>query len=484
MKQKFLYRRTTIIGVGLATFLIGLGVAKYGGQLHSSWLVLAFLFILVGAIRKGSMLIVAVIFAGFVLGWMRGGEFLVKLQPYEELYDQKVVLQAQAQTDAVYGFRSQLEFDVEQIHILEPSNYSLPGKIKVSGFGANAVNRGDIVQIEGKLQPTLGSRQGRIGFAEIKNLGSNPSLTETLRRKFLAGMQTALPEPLASFAAGLLVGQRTTLPENTTKNIAAVGLTHIIAVSGYNLTIIMRAVRRGLRGRSKYQTTMISVVLMLGFLLVTGFSASIVRAAIVSGLSLAAWYYGRTIKPLIIILLAASITAGWHPIYLWYDLGWYLSFLAFFGVLILAPLLVKRFYKSKRQPKILASVAIESMCAQIMTVPLVMWVFHEISIVAPISNLLIVPMVPLAMLLALIAGLAGMIAPMIAGWLAWPARVLLTYMLDIVHILAQVPHALLNTSISTIQMVFMYVLLGAISLVLWQKTKLKHATITDEEMVI
>jgi competence protein ComEC len=93
-----------------------------------------------------------------------------------------------------------------------------------------------------------------------------------------------------------------------------------------------------------------AVVLMLGFIAMTGASASIVRAVVVSSLSLAAWYVGRRPRPLVIILLAAAITAGWNPIYLWSDIGWYLSFLAFFGILILAPQIFKRFWKDKYQP--------------------------------------------------------------------------------------------------------------------------------------
>ncbi len=88
----------------------------------------------------------------------------------------------------------------------------------------------------------------------------------------------------------------------------------------------MRGVRRALRGRSKYQTTAISLMLIGSFLLITGFSASIVRAAIVSVLSLGTWYYGRNFRPILIIALAAAMTAGWNPLYIWSDY-WLVSIL-------------------------------------------------------------------------------------------------------------------------------------------------------------
>src|SRR5665213_3079382 len=109
-------------------------------------------------------------------------------------------------------------------------------------------------------------------------------------------MQSALPEPLAPFAMGLLVGQRATLPDDIKQDLLMVGLTHIIAVSGYNLTIILHASRRLLAKRSKRLSTFLSFGLIAIFLLLAGTSASIVRAAIVSMLSIVTSYYGRTMK--------------------------------------------------------------------------------------------------------------------------------------------------------------------------------------------
>src|SRR5205807_2186671 len=104
-------------------------------------------------------------------------------------------------------------------------------------------------------------------------------------------------------------------------------------VSGYNLTIIIRGLNR-LKLGSKYQRLILSLAFIAFFVLVTGFSASIVRAAIVSTLSLWAWFYGRKIRAVLLIAFTAALTGLINPFYIWGDLGWYLSFLAFFGVLI------------------------------------------------------------------------------------------------------------------------------------------------------
>lgn len=465
--------------VGLAAFLAGLGAARSGVMLDDAWLWMG-LFLVVLSWRVSRLaLLVSVALMGLLLGWWRGAVFLDYVRAYEQFYGQKVVIAGTAETDAVYGKNAQLSFDMTDLEITEPESASLAGKIKVEGFGVTSVNRGDVVQVEGSLRPSMGSRQGQIGFAQLEVLGRSTSAIEDIRHRFLAGMQSALPEPHASFGLGLLIGQRSTLPQNVADQLSTVGLTHLIAVSGYNLMIIVRGSRRFLKKSSKYQSTVISIGLITTFLLFTGFSPSIIRAAIVSILGLTAWYYGRAFRPMLLLLLTAALTAGWYPIYLWSDIGWYLSFLAFYGVLVLAPLLVRRFYGGSKRPRALLALIIETLCAQIMTMPLIMFIFKEISVVSLVANILVVPLVPFAMLGSLVAGIAGMLVPSVAGWLAWPALVLLTYMLDIVSIFAGIPHALAERSLSLWQMLVMYGAVGLISLVLWRKAMTPSAKIRE-----
>lgn len=473
------YRRTFIITVALLAFLGGLGFARTRLNLSADLLLIVSCFCLLTIIKLRRLAIVGITLVAFMLGWWRGQVVLPQLGPVYALNNQHIVATVQAETDAVYDSRSQLTFVASHIHLQDPTDEVLPGQIKIAGFGEPAVYRGDIIRIEGKTFTSRGSNQLSMSFAALKVLGRTSSPIDAVRRNFQAGMQSALPEPLASFAMGLLIGQRSTLPVAVTTVLATVGLTHIIAVSGYNLTIIMRGVRRVLRKRSKYQITVLSIVLIGLFLLTTGLSASIVRAAIVSILGLGAWYYGRSFKPMLLIALAAVITAGWNPLYVWSDIGWYLSFLAFFGVLVVAPLINQRLFGS-REPKALSALFIESLCALGMTIPFILYIFHQVSVIALIANLLIVPLVPIAMLLSLVAGLAGMLTPAVAGLLALPARVLLTYMLDVIQLLSRTPHALVQRQLPLGAMLFMYGCVAAMVLTLWHKT-LKTAKITEIE---
>lgn len=476
-KQKIKFRRTTLLTVGLLAFLAGLGIARFGATISVVGVFAAFVIVLSSIWRRSWSAVIALILFGLALGIWRGALFTHKLAPYHELYGQKVVVEVVAGIDAVYGNNGQMTFETKNVHVIEPFTAKLPGRVKISGFGEPAIFKGDVVRVEGKLFSMRGGKQGQISYAQMKVIERGNSAIDNVRREFAAGMYSALPEPAASFGLGILIGQRNTLPDDVSKQLAAVGLTHIIAVSGYNLTIIVDAVRRLMKRRSKYQTILAIGLLISLFLAMTGMSASIVRASIVSMLSIAAWYYGRTFKPVLLIALAAAVTAGWNPLYLWGDIGWYLSFLAFFGVLVIAPLIMRRLYGA-REPKFLQAVLIETVSAQIMTLPLILYIFQQMSIISILSNILIVPMVPVAMLLALIAGLAGMWLPALSGWVSWPANLLLTYVLDLAGVLSKVPHALTQRSLSLIGLIGMYFLLVAATVVLWRKTP-RFARLTD-----
>ena len=462
------YRLTSLLLTANLSILAGVALS-HKFQIHGWWYLLGLIPLIWFLKQRSITTAILTLLVCFSFGQHRGSEFVLKKQAYSSLYGHKLNIRVTALNDGSYGSLSQFSFDGGQVIL--GNGQKLVGKIQVSGFGTNAVFQNDDVDIYGKLMPSSGAYQGRISFASLTVIRHHPTIVGDIRRKFSAGMQSALPEPLASFAMGLLIGQRSTLPARVKQDLLMVGLTHIIAVSGYNLTIMLGASQRLAGKRSKRLTTLLTFCLMGLFLLMTGASASIVRAAIVSTLSIAAGYYGRNFKPLNLIFFAAAITACANPFYIWSDVSWYLSFLAFFGVLVLAPLLVKRF-RPKWQTSVLIMVAIESLCAEIMTMPYVLHVFGQMSLIGLPANVLVVTLIPLAMLLCLIAGLAGMLAINFVGWLAWPAVLILTYMLDIAQLLASVPHGFLQQiSLSLAQMLCIYLVVLLMTLALHIKTK-------------
>lgn len=446
------FRRTTLITVFCLAALAGIGLSrKINIEFGVIWLAALPVILLIRS--KSPLALVAIIILGLGLGLWRGNTYMKNIHEFNSLASSKVVIEARATSDAIYSKRAQIEFTANNIRLLEPYTKPIAGSFKISGFGERMIYRGDTVKVSGKFFPMRGGNQGRIAYAQLERIkqGNNPVFNMT--RQFSAGMQSALPEPNASFGLGILVGQRATMPAELTAALTAVGLVHIVAVSGYNLTIIVRAISR-LKLGSKYQKLLVSLTLITIFILVTGFSASIVRAAIVSVLSLWAWYYGRSINGVTLIAFTAALTGLIKPYFVWSDLGWYLSFLAFFGVLVIAPLLASRLFK--HSPKVLAMILIETLCAEIMTLPLIMMSFSQLSLIGLLANLLVVPLVPVAMLFSAVAGAAGAVIPSLAGWFAWPANLLLTFILDLVRLLSGVPFASVKATISPLSMIFLY----------------------------
>ncbi|HUC86956.1 MAG TPA: ComEC/Rec2 family competence protein [Candidatus Saccharimonadales bacterium] len=327
------------------------------------------------------------------------------------------------------------------------------------------LQRGYHIQATGKLELGLGSAPAAMGFAVTTVTSTHTSQLEQFRQRFFTAMRAVLPEPLSGFGLGLLIGVRALIDKSLQQTLNAVGLSHLIAVSGYNLTIIIQAARRLVAPVSTFMATATSLWLIFGFLLVAGFGASVVRAAIVSSLSLIVAYYGYEAKPITLVALPALLTVAWRPDYLLQDVGWQLSFLAFFGIMVLAPLLQQRFV---RRPTPIKLLVIESLAAQITTAPLILATFGNFSIISPLSNAVILPMVPLAMLLSFGAGMAGIAVPVLAGWVALPAAGLLALMIGLVQWFASLPDANLQLSATPVMIIGMYGLILLGTLVLWR----------------
>jgi competence protein ComEC len=366
--------------------------------------------------------------------------------------------------DPSTGAHDQVDFTVSAIRL---DGRPQAGVISVHSYPV-FVQRGYQVQLTGKVKAGFGANPVELSFPKIQVLSHHQSSLEQWRQRFFAGVRTSLPEPLASFGLGLLVGIRALIPKPMQAQLALVGLSHLVAVSGYNLTIIVSAAHRLLQRLGRGIALAASLWLIGGFLVLTGATASIVRASLVSVLSLLAAFYGRRFHPLTLISLAAAATAAYNPAYLT-DLGWLLSFLAFFGILVLAPAIEARLGHPRL---IVVRLLIESVAAQILTIPLIMAFFSQLSIVSPITNFLVLPLVPFAMAAAFLAGLAGMLIPAFCGWLAWPAVLVLDLMLGIIGYFSHLPWAGTQDHLSLPDMLVAYVFILAIAIgVTWSNRR-------------
>lgn len=442
-------------------------MALLGWSLGVEWLIVALGLLFLCGKKSLVLAVPAVIIAGLLFGVWRGGAVRAELQNYQKIIGQKAAIQGQIDEDVLYDDQGRLDMRLKNVTV---GGYSLPGQVRIKTFAPVNVERGDIVLASGKVQDGFGNYQAAIYYAEVTVLEAGSSWIDTLRGQFAASVYTNLPDPQASLGLGFLVGMQSGLPDDLQNQLRALGLTHIVVASGYNLTILVRLGRRIFERFSKYQAAVVGAGLIAGFVAVTGFSPSMSRAALVTGLALAAWYWGRRINPAVLLAVAAAITASLSPLYLWSDLGWWLSFLAFAGVLLLAPLLQQRLF-GKQKLKFLGQVVIETISAQILTLPLLLMVFGELPLLSVLANVLVVPLIPLAMLLTFIAGLSGLLLPFAAPYIALPATWFLGYITELVRLFGQIPWAVAPLPISPLVMLGCYAAILATGIILQRKTK-------------
>src|SRR5581483_865090 len=149
--------------------------------------------------------------------------------------------------------------------------------------------------------------------------------------------------------------------------------------------------------------------------------------------------------------------------------------------LIIAPIIASKLFR--REPKMLSMVVLETLSAEIMTLPLIMLSFGQLSLIGLLANGLVVPFIPLAMLLSAVAAGAGVFIPSVAGWLAWPANILLTYILDVVKVLSEVPGIFVHRSINLFSMLSLYASILLIVIIAYRHRTPKTAIITDVNQV-
>lgn len=411
-----------IVGVVVASGLPG------GLVLDISWLLVGLVVALFAFFKPNIFTAILVVLAGFSVGLWRGGIDRVGLDAYENIIGQTVEISGVVSEDPDIDKRGKLALRLKDV---KAEGVDLPGSVWATSDKTDAIKRSDRVTLEGKITEGFGPFSASIYRAKIKNVERQipGDVAVGVRDWFADLVRQHLPEVESALGLGFLMGLRRALPPELSDALKIAGLTHVIVASGYNLTILVRLSRRLFVKISKYLATVSSVAMILGFMAMTGMSPSMSRAGLVAGVSLAIWYFGRKIHPFVLLSISAATTLLINPQYGWGDLGWQLSFASFAGVIILAPLLQAYFFGDK-EPGTVRQIFGETFSAQIMTLPILVMAFGEMSNVALIANILILPLVPLAMLLTFLVGIFANL-PVIASLIAAPTELLLSYMVKV-----------------------------------------------------
>ncbi len=281
--------------------------------------------------------------------------------------------------------------------------------------------------------------EGGGNFFMRKILGVKDGLAEQINRLW--------PEPHASFMAGLLYGYRGGLGD-LQEAFNKTGVSHIVAISGYNITIIaelLMAMFFFFHIRRQIAFWFVSAGI-ISFVIMVGASPSVVRAGIMGILVLVARHIGRVSRPTNLLVFAAAVMTLHNPFVLLWDAGFQLSFAATIGILYVAPLFDRRW-----------ELVSSTLSAIVITLPLALYHFGRFSLIAPVTNLLILWTIPILMALGAIAIIASLLFFPFGQLVAWFGWLGLRYVITVVEWTAHLPFASFEVGLPWWGMVIGYI---------------------------
>lgn len=286
---------------------------------------------------------------------------------------------------------------------------------------------------------------------------------------------SSIPAPQSALASGLLLGGDDQLSDEIKEQFSRTGMTHIVAVSGYNVSIIIIVVVGLMVHIGFYRRTaiFISILVIISFVMLIGFPSSAVRAGIMGILVLCAATFGRISHAYGALLFAAAIMIVHNPLLLHNDIGFQLSFLATLGIIAVHPILERMTLRIKNSFGIIDMIVV-TISAQIFVLPVIAYHFHTVSVISLIVNIFVLPIIPVTMFLVFMLLCFSSIVPIVANVCGWCAYVILTYELWVIEMFANIPWSSMRIDVfPKMWIAVYYVITGAGCLLLNQWIK-KH----------
>jgi competence protein ComEC len=319
---------------------------------------------------------------------------------------------------------------------------------------------GDLVSWSGRIRALTDSDYDRYldaqgiaatcnatGMTLIRHDDSLTGRLEAMRQASGDTLQLVLPEPEGGLAAAILIGLRDRVDKTVAAAFTASGVSHIVAISGWNIAIVAATVAALLRTRiSRRRRAVVTILAIVGYTLFAGASASVVRAALMAGVALLAVETGRGSRVIVGLAWAVTLLLLVEPATI-SDVGFQLSATATAGLVAWGSPLARRLEERwPRMPGAIRESLGVSLAAQAATLPIALLTFGRLALVAPLANLVAVPLVPPAMAAGGVAFVAGLLAaagapPWLTGLLAMPGWLFLAALVAVVQIAASIPGA-------------------------------------------
>ena len=389
--------------------------------------------------------------------------------------------------------------------VLSDGNHELKGTMMVRLPPDDSIRYADVIDFYGRLQtPSEGSTfsyrdylatQGIYSYLNYPRYQVIRRLSGNLFKIFIFAFRDRAyqkinqfyTQPEASLLSGILLGIETDIPEDVEEAFQVTGTTHIIAISGFNIAIItglfMFLARRVTRNR--WKALIIAIIGICIYTTMVGGQASVVRAAIMGSIGLLGKQIGRPQSGVNSLAITAAIMSLFNPLILW-DVGFQLSFAATIGLILYAEPLQTSFEditKNILPENVLQRISgpvgeffLFTIAAQITTMPIIAYHFHQFSSYSLLTNFLILPAQPMIMILGGLSVLTGLVLPPIGQLLSYGAWVFLTYTIRMVSWVSTFPGSLITPGeINLIWIVLYYVILFVITLYLIERKRKRES---------
>ncbi len=258
----------------------------------------------------------------------------------------------------------------------------------------------------------------------------------SFKRASIHRLERLVPAPHAALISGLLFGGNSSLSSDLKDDFSATGTSHILAASGFNVSLFSLVFLSWILGTrlKRPRALALVILLILAYVVIAGATPAVMRAGLMGGVVVLSHSVNRRASIVNVMLATAALMLLHNPLILWADVGFQLSFVATAAVLGLTPTIEKRLTFIPKTLEIRKSFA-ASIGAIILTLPIILWHFGQVSVIAPLANLLVLPLVTYAMGVSIIALLLSLISTTLGtlmGVLSWAlAQVMLWFIVSL-----------------------------------------------------
>jgi len=362
-----------------------------------------------------------------------------------------------------------------EAEVLEISGKKISGKILITLGHYCDINYGDRVLIKGELKnpPNFEDFNYKKYLAKEKiySVAYHPKVEKIaegegnflfskiyhLKEKMRKVINNNLSPPQSYILSSLILGDKNRMPDELKEKLNVSGLRHITAISGMHIVIISSALMSLLIsiGIHRSYSFYLTIIFLALFILMIGIPASALRAGIMVGFLLLAQKLGRNSSSLRVIIFTAAGILLFNPLFLRYDVGFQLSFLAVTGIIILTPFFENLFYKVfKNNFSGLFKIISMTISAQIFVFPLLIYNFGGFSLVTIFTNILVLPILPFLVGFGFLFILTGIVFPFFGWIISWICWIFLTYIVLVIDFFYNLPFAFFKINEMSLSLLF------------------------------